>query len=73
MELSKQQGLNGATVVEHLQKDQKSTQVNSIVDKYIENRKEKNEEQLLQEDELAHAKQTRSNWDELISYRYAIF
>lgn len=72
MELSKQQ-VNDATVIDHLQKDQKTLQANSILEKYIENRKEKAEEQLQEEDETAHAKQTRSNWDELISYRYAIF
>ena len=73
MELSKQQD-HGTAIVGHLPKEQKTTQANPIVEKYIEKRKDKAEEQTQkEEDEITHAKQTKSNWDELISYRYAIF
>jgi hypothetical protein len=73
MELSKQQD-HGAIAVNHLPKEQKTTQVHPIVEKYIEKRRDKAEEQAQkEEDGTTHAKQTKSNWDELISYRYAIF
>ena len=73
MELSKQQDY-GTTTVNHLPKEQKSTQSNPIVEQYIEKRRDKAEEQAQKEDEeITHAKQTKSNWDELISYRYAFF
>lgn len=74
MELSKQQNGNGFTPVSHLPKEQKTTQVHPIVEKYIEKRRDNAEEQAQkEEDGTTHAKQTKSNWDELISYRYAIF
>ena len=74
MELSKQENVNGFTSVSRLPKEQKNAQTNPIVEKYIEKRKDKAEEQTQkEEDETTHAKQTKSNWDELISYRYAIF
>lgn len=73
MELSKQQD-HGVTAVNHLPKEQKTTQVHPIVEQYTEKRRDKAEEQVQKEDEkIIHAKQTKSNWDELISYRYAIF
>lgn len=73
MELSKQQD-HGATAVNHLPKEQKITQANPIVENYIEKRRDKAEEQAQkEEDGITQAKQTKSNWDELTSYRYAIF
>ncbi|KQB99045.1 hypothetical protein [Pedobacter sp. Hv1] len=73
MELSKQQD-GGTASVAHLPKEQKTNQANLIVEQYVEKRRDKAEEQAQkEEEEITQAKQTKSNWDELISYRYAIF
>lgn len=50
-----------------------SAHATPVVEKYVENRKDKAEEQVQQEqDGLSHAAQTRTVWDEWVSYRYAI-
>lgn len=52
---------------------QKRTHSTPVVEKYIEKRKDKADKQT--EDEvngITHAKQTKSDWDEWVSYRYAI-
>ena len=50
-----------------------SAHATPVVEKYVENRKDKAEEQMQQEhDGLSNAAQTRTVWDEWVSYRYAI-
>lgn len=44
-----------------------------VVEKYIEKRKDKADKQTDDEvNGITHAKQTKSDWDEWVSYRYAI-
>jgi len=51
----------------------KSAHATPVVEKYIEKRKDKAEKQTDDEaNGITHAKQTKSDWDEWVSYRYAI-
>lgn len=57
----------------HVAHEPQSAHATPVVEKYVENRKDKAEEQVQQEqDGLSNAPQTRTVWDEWVSYRYAI-
>lgn len=57
----------------HVALEPQSAHATPVVEKYVENRKDKAEEQVQQEhDGLSNAGQTRAVWDEWVSYRYAI-
>jgi cobalamin biosynthesis protein CbiG len=71
--LSKKSEKESATLSNQVAQEPQSAHATPVVEKYVEKRKDKAEEQAQKEQSETNAvPQTKSVWDEWVSYRYAI-